>query len=119
MNDSNKIILSIAVPVFIGFVFLTMYYYRRGDKLFSLLASRHSEYYKQIKEPMYFSDPISNVWAGYYLTLLIFRGVPRDFPKDTEARHLALRSRKIGLTLLCYLIVMLGVIYYQIAQRGI
>jgi hypothetical protein len=112
MNDSDKLLLSVALPVFAGFISITMYYYWHGDKLFRLLASRYPKYYKDNKKPMYFSDPLSNAWAGFYLTLLLFRGIPKDFPSDAEARRLAVQPRKLGFAVFLSLVTTLGVVYY-------
>ena len=111
MNSSNKLTLLIAIFVFVGFAILTMYYYWLGDKLFKLLAARYPKYYKENGEPLYFSEPVSNAWAGLYLTLLLIRGLPKDFPDDAEARSLALQSRKLGLLMSSFVVVVFCIIW--------
>jgi hypothetical protein len=114
MGGDNNLIIFLAFSVFTCFVGFTLYYYWQGDKLFKLLADRHPKYYKANKEPMYFSDPLSNLWASLFLMLLLIKGLPKDFPKDADAHILATRSRKIGASLLLSLAVILAFIYYQI-----
>ncbi len=115
MNNSDNPELIIVILVFVGFVALMMYYYWQGDKLFKLLAMRHPKYYKENGEPLYFGESLGNLWAGVYLMLLLIRGVPKDFPNDTEAHGLALQSRRIGLVLFLCLALILGAVYYNVS----
>ena len=108
MTETTPVIVKVIAVLFLSYVSLAMYFYWQGDQLFKLLAARRPEYYKKQGEPMYFSDPISNMWAGLYTTLLVIRGLPKDFPKSAILRRQAQKTRKIGLITVLYMMALFG-----------
>lgn len=116
MGETDTTTLFLVVLPFVCFIAVMAYYYWLGDKLFKRLAERHPKYYKEEGRPMYFADPLSNLWASTYLMLLVIRGVPKDFPDDVDAKRLVVRLRWIGFALI-FCIIMGAVIIETVLFR--
>jgi hypothetical protein len=96
MDADNAKILATFIPFAVVFLGLAIRHYWLGDKMFDSLAT---------KNPKYYSDLVGNIRARNYLTAIVVRGVPNDFPKNSEARKLAEQSRKAGLMCLACLAI--------------
>lgn len=101
MNDSGQLALAIvSILLWTLWMGAVLYFYRQGDKLFGFLSTDSSKYYLKTGRPRYFTfNLVRNARAQKYLQDLLFKGIPKDFPKNEKALHLAQRARKISLKL--------------------
>lgn len=93
--------------------------------LFRSLKKNHADYYKAIGEPIvimptvhlsdteeeYVRNGIRSRRSGFFIYHMVFRGLPKDFPKDAKLRKLALAIRII-LTIFLILLIPLIVLGY-------
>ncbi len=105
-----------ACAVSLSFGVLSVY------RLFKVLEEKHPSYYKSIGKPIVLA-PTDISWDSYIQLLkggffgyaMVFRGIPKGFPEDSNARKLAKFIRFALTTLLALLIplVILGYALYK------
>lgn len=67
-----------------------------SHRLFTSLKKRYANYYRSVGSPIAFTPPLVTssvivqvIKSSLYLNSLVFRGVPKDFPKDIGLMRLA------------------------------
>lgn len=89
--------------------------------LFKLLKKNHASYYKSIGEPMIaMFAPADFTWHNYVQLLkgavfgyiMVFRGLPKGFPRDVGLRKLAQAIRIVFAIFLILLILFVIVSYF-------
>jgi hypothetical protein len=92
---------------------------------FKTLKKNYATYYKSIGEPLAIA-PVNFTESSYaqllkgsvFLYSMVFRGIPKDFPKDIGLRKLA-RAIRIVLVILTVLFVTLVVFGYFLYKSGL
>lgn len=93
-----------------------------SHKLFTSLRKRYVKYYKSVGSPIAFTPPLITssvivqvIKSSLYLNSLVFRGVPKDFPKDVSLMRLAKILRIIlGVVLvLVATLIVLGYFFHK------
>lgn len=93
-----------------------------SHRLFTSLKKRYTEYYKSVGSPIAFTPPLVTsfvivqvIKSSLYLNSLVFRGVPKDFPKDVSLMRLAKILRIIlgAVLALVVALIVLGYFFYK------
>ena len=90
-----------------------------GYLLFKSLKQNHAKYYKSIGEPRILA-PVNLTEEGYAQTLrggafaysMVFRGIPKNFPKDVKLRKLAQAIRIVFTIVIILFIALLTSAYF-------
>jgi hypothetical protein len=86
------------VSLTITLIGMVLYLYKLGDQLFELLSIKFPKYYAKVKSPYYYTANMArNFRPQNYLTDLLIKGTPRDFPKSKAAQILAEKVRSFCL----------------------
>lgn len=107
-----------AYAVSLGIAMLLVY------QLFKLLEKKHPKYYKSIGRPLLLAPAdlaegsyTRLIKGGFFGYAMVFRGIPKDFPKDTDLRKLA-GAIRIALTVLIILFITLIIVGYLFYKSG-
>lgn len=94
-------------------------------QLFRLLEKKHPSYYKSIGKPIVLAP--ADISLGIYIQLIkgglfgygmVFRGIPKNFPKDSGLRKLA-QAIRVVLSVLIFLFVTVIITGYFFYQSGL
>lgn len=82
-----------------------------GYKIFRLLSKKFPDYYASIGRPRALTfNFIRGVRAQTYLQTLLFKGIPKDAPRDDEIKDLMLRAKWSALQLY----ILLGIFFVMV-----
>ncbi len=107
-----------ACAVALGSAMLLVY------RLFNALKKNHTKYYKSIGEPIILATIITEegyiqaLKGGVFGYAMVFRGIPKNFPKDIGLRKLA-RAIRIVLTIVIILFITLIISAYFFYKSGL
>jgi hypothetical protein len=96
-----------------------------AHQLFKLLNKKHTSYYESIGRPhtfVYgnatFKEYIQLMKGSLFMYSMVFKGIPKNFPKDKDLRKLAQTIRIIMAVMLVLFIslVIVGFVFYQSEQ---